>query len=52
MCISDRDEAALDLERVLRRYLTLWKKSRIVLMGYSFGADALPAMVNRSLIHI
>ncbi|MBL8259311.1 MAG: virulence factor family protein [Candidatus Competibacteraceae bacterium] len=41
------DAAALDLERVLRHYLTRWKKSRIVLMGYSFGADVLPAMVNR-----
>ncbi len=41
------DEVALDLERVLRYYLALWKKGRIVLLGYSFGADVLPATVNR-----
>ncbi|MGB2682607.1 MAG: AcvB/VirJ family lysyl-phosphatidylglycerol hydrolase [Candidatus Competibacter sp.] len=41
------EETALDLERVLRHYLSLWKKSRIVLIGYSFGADVLPAIVNR-----
>jgi len=41
------DEVALDLERVLRHYLDVWKKSRIVLIGYSFGADVLPAVVNR-----
>ena len=41
------DEVALDLERVLRYYLALWKKERIVLLGYSFGADVLPATVNR-----
>jgi type IV secretory pathway VirJ component len=38
---------ALDLERVLRHYLNAWKKDRIVLIGYSFGADVLPAAVNR-----
>lgn len=41
------DEAALDLERVLRHYLAVWKKDRIVIIGFSFGADALPAMINR-----
>lgn len=41
------DEVALDLERVLRHYLEAWKKNRIVLMGYSFGADVLPAVINR-----
>lgn len=41
------DEVALDLERALRYYLDAWKKSRIVLIGYSFGADVLPAVVNR-----
>lgn len=41
------DEVALDLERALRHYLDAWKKSRIVLIGYSFGADVLPAVVNR-----
>ncbi len=41
------DEVALDLERTLRHYLEVWKKDRIVLIGYSFGADVLPAVVNR-----
>lgn len=41
------DEVALDLERVLRHYLEAWKKDRIVLIGYSFGADVLPAVANR-----
>lgn len=40
------DEVALDLERVLRRYLDAWKKTRIVLIGYSFGADVLPSVTN------
>jgi len=41
------DQVALDLERVLRHYLEVWKKQRVVLIGFSFGADALPAVVNR-----
>ena len=41
------DEVALDLERALRYYLASWKKERIVLIGYSFGADVLPAVINR-----
>ncbi len=41
------DQVALDLERVLNHYLARWKKERIVLIGYSFGADVLPAIINR-----
>lgn len=41
------DEVALDLERTLRKYLDVWKKERIVLIGYSFGADVLSMIVNR-----
>lgn len=41
------DEVALDLEQVLRNYMASWKKARIVLIGYSFGADVLPATINR-----
>ena len=40
-------EVALDLERVLRHYLKAWQKSRIVLIGYAFGADVLPAVINQ-----
>ena len=36
-----------DLERVLRHYLEVWKKDRVVIIGFSFGADVLPATLNR-----
>ena len=41
------EEAAADVARVLRHYLAAWKAEQIVLVGYSFGADALPFIVNR-----
>ncbi len=41
------DEAADDLTRILRHYLTAWNKQQAVLIGYSFGADVLPFLVNR-----
>lgn len=41
------DSAARDLERILRHYLEPLKKERIVLIGYSLGADVLPFLVNR-----
>jgi type IV secretory pathway VirJ component len=41
------DEAAADMARALRHYLAAWKAERIVLVGYSFGADVLPFIVNR-----
>lgn len=41
------EEVALDLERVLRHYLSAWRKERLVLIGYSFGADVLPAVIHR-----
>jgi type IV secretory pathway VirJ component len=41
------DGAARDLERICRHYLDAWQARRLVLVGYSFGADALPFMVNR-----
>jgi type IV secretory pathway VirJ component len=39
--------AAEDLNRILRAYLTTWKKDRVILVGYSLGADVLPFMANR-----
>jgi type IV secretory pathway VirJ component len=39
--------AAKDLERILRYYLTAWKKDEAILIGYSMGADVLPFMLNR-----
>lgn len=41
------EEAASALERILRRYLADWKKNRVVLIGYSLGADVLAFMMNR-----
>jgi type IV secretory pathway VirJ component len=39
--------AASDLDRVIRHYTQAWHKSRVLLVGYSQGADTLPFMVNR-----
>jgi type IV secretory pathway VirJ component len=41
------DETARDVERVMRHYLAAWNKQRVLLVGYSFGADVLPFVVNR-----
>jgi type IV secretory pathway VirJ component len=41
------DEAARDVARVIRHYLSSWGKKRVLLVGYSFGADVLPFVVNR-----
>jgi type IV secretory pathway VirJ component len=40
-------QAANDVARVIRHYLTTWNKKRVLLVGYSFGADVLPFIVNR-----
>jgi len=37
--------AADDLAAILHRYMTAWGKTKVLLTGYSFGADALPAIV-------
>ncbi len=39
--------AAQDLDRILRHYLSEWKKSEVVIVGYSLGADVAPFMINR-----
>jgi type IV secretory pathway VirJ component len=41
------DTASRDLESIIARYLAVWHKSRVVLAGYSRGADVLPAMISR-----
>jgi type IV secretory pathway VirJ component len=41
------DETARDVARLLRHYLAAWDKQRVLLVGYSFGADVLPFVVNR-----
>jgi len=38
------DEAARDLQQIVETHLAAWGKRRIVFIGYSRGADVLPAM--------
>lgn len=38
--------ASADLTRIIRYYLTAWKKDSVILIGYSFGADVLPLMAD------
>ncbi len=39
--------AARDLDAAIRHYLVARKKSRILLVGFSFGADVLPFLLSR-----
>jgi type IV secretory pathway VirJ component len=41
------EAAAEDLNRIVQHYLMAWKKQRAIVIGYSFGADALPFLLNR-----
>jgi type IV secretory pathway VirJ component len=41
------DSAARDLARILAHYRAALKRQRIVLIGYSFGADVLPFLARR-----
>ena len=41
------EESACALERTIRFYQLRWKRPRVVLIGYSRGADVLPFMVSR-----
>ncbi len=41
------DETARDVQRILEYYLADWKKEKILLIGYSLGADVLPFVINR-----
>ncbi|MEO8224753.1 MAG: AcvB/VirJ family lysyl-phosphatidylglycerol hydrolase [Gammaproteobacteria bacterium] len=40
-------EAARDLDRIVRHYTEAWQRQSVLLVGYSFGANALPFLVNR-----
>lgn len=40
-------EAGKDLERILNHYFSAWGQQKVILIGYSLGADVLPFMVNR-----
>jgi type IV secretory pathway VirJ component len=39
--------ASADLQRVITHYRQAWKKQRVLLIGFSLGADVLPFMVSR-----
>jgi type IV secretory pathway VirJ component len=41
------DEAARDLERILREYMRAWNRERVLIIGYSRGANIAPFMVSR-----
>jgi type IV secretory pathway VirJ component len=41
------DRATKDLERILRHFLALWHKEKVILIGYSFGADVMPFLATR-----
>lgn len=41
------EAAARDLERIVRRYAAAWQRPKVILVGYSFGADVLPFLYTR-----
>jgi type IV secretory pathway VirJ component len=41
------ENAASDLARVITHYSAAWHRDRVIVIGYSFGADVLPFLVNR-----
>ena len=41
------DKIAVAVSRVMRHYMTAWKRDRVLLLGYSRGADLAPFVVNR-----
>ena len=41
------EETACAMERVIQHYSLQWSKSRVILIGYSRGADVLPFMASR-----
>lgn len=44
---KDPADAARDVERLMEAYRSAWDKDRVLLVGYSLGADVLPFIVNR-----
>lgn len=41
------EQTAQDIEESISIYLQKWNKKRVILIGYSFGADVLPFVANR-----
>lgn len=40
-------DTANDIEKVITQYREKWQKQRVILIGYSFGADVLPFIANK-----
>ncbi len=43
----DPEQASKDLHRIIAHYAQAWGKRKVMLIGYSRGADVLPFLVNR-----
>ena len=41
------ESASADLARIISHYTAAWRKDRVVVIGYSFGADVASFLVNR-----
>ena len=41
------EAAAADLGQIIAHYREAWDRKQVILIGYSFGADVLPFLVNR-----
>jgi type IV secretory pathway VirJ component len=41
------EQSARDLDAVIRHYAREWGRERVVLVGYSMGADVMPFLINR-----
>ncbi len=41
------EQGARDLDRLIRHYGERWGREKVVLVGYSMGADVLPFLINR-----
>ena len=41
------DSTAADVTRIIEQYAARWQKTRVLLVGYSFGADVMPFVFNR-----
>lgn len=43
----DPDAAAAELDALMTKYLDQWHKQRVWLVGFSFGADVLPTLIDK-----
>lgn len=39
-------QTTADVDNLLKKYMAVWKKNTFILVGYSFGADVIPFIVN------